>query len=379
MVTMETPHLAKIKLLVVIDEMEVGGTQRQVVQLVTHLDKERFQVELLYFRNTSFLVQQLEDNGIPTKYIVKKRKIDPVFLLRLVHFLKEGNYDLIHTFSLSAEFWIALANLLSLNRPQISSIRAKCEWYSNIHWLLKKWVIRRSSLMVSNSKAGADYVARRVNGDPNKYRIVPNGIWVRSLDPGFSRSEMRRTLMSSQEQPLGLFVGRLVQDKNLPSLIRAVEILIHNRVLLDVIIVGDGPMREQLQAQIGDAGLSEHVRIVGERSDVPEVIAAADFLILPSYEEGLSNVLMEAMYLECPVIASNVGGNPELIEDEQTGLLYESDNSMALAERIRELIASKDMASRLAKAGSRSMKTRFSIENMVGAMDEIYCSVLSSQ
>jgi glycosyltransferase involved in cell wall biosynthesis len=130
-----------------------------------------------------------------------------------------------------------------------------------------------------------------------------------------------------------------------------------------------------LQEQIASAGLDNRITLLGERRDVAEIMLASDFLVLPSLEEGLSNVILEAMALGCPVIASNVGGNPELVEDFATGLLYPSNDHQRLAEAIEKMVASPCLADSLRSQALKTIRERFSVSAMVSSMEDIYRSV----
>ena len=105
------PHMPPRRLLVAVDEMEVGGSQRQIVQLLTHIDRARWEPEVVYFRQRSFLVDVLESAGITVHHLAKRGRVDPGFVLRFARLLDRGRYDLVHAFSLTAELWTMLAGL----------------------------------------------------------------------------------------------------------------------------------------------------------------------------------------------------------------------------------------------------------------------------
>ena len=165
------------RILVVIDGMEVGGSQRQITHLLAGLDRSRWQPELVYFREPSFLVDALVQAGITVHQLPKRGRLDLRFLLAFAALLRRGDYALVHAFSLTAELWSVLAVKASGRRPAlIASERNqyldKPSWY----WWLKRFVLRHCAAVIANSKAGAVSTARRTRMPPSLFDVVVNGV-----------------------------------------------------------------------------------------------------------------------------------------------------------------------------------------------------------
>lgn len=359
------------KLLVITDEMEVGGTQRQIVALLKGIDRVRFQPSLIYFRSPSFLVDELRRAGIPVTCIPKRGRIDVGFFLALRRYIREGGFDVVHCFSFSGELWGMLAHRFGGRGMFMSSIRSTYGWYTRLQWRLKALVSRHSYCVVANSVAGAAYAIRQNGVSSAQTIVVYNGVEVPALTPGLDRNELRARLGLSPATVAALFIGRLVEQKNVPSLLRAAARLSRQAVDFVVLIAGDGPLTAPLQKMIQQLGLERCVRLLGERGDVGDLLSASDFLVLPSYREGLSNAIMEAMAAGRAVIASNVGGNGELVQDGTSGLLYDSDDDAALAAAMQRLIISPGERERLSAAACVRAR-EFSIEHMVRHMEQVY-------
>src|SRR5688572_25331587 len=288
------------RLLVVIDSMEVGGSQRQVEQLLKGLDRQRWEPELLYFRNPSFLSDAIRDDGIRVHHIPKRRRVDLRFLLAFARLLRRGDYALLHAFSLTAELACVLARTLSGRRPPlVASERSfaldRPAWF----WWLKRLVLGRSAAVIANSRAGGRATAQRTHMPESMFCTVGNGVHVPDAITSSEQAAIRDSLGVPEGRLLALFVGRLVPVKNLPSLIRALHLLDPDQ-RPRVALVGDGPDRAALEALAHDLGVAEDLTFVGERTDVDRLLQAADFLVLPSHFEGLSNALLEAMAAGCP-------------------------------------------------------------------------------
>ncbi len=361
-----------MRLLIVTDEMEVGGSQRQIVRLLRHIDRERFQPSVLYFRNPSHLVDELEDMGVPVIKVPKRRPLDPRFVAGLARRIRRGGYDVVHCFAFTAELWGMVAHSVNGRGGFVSSIRGRYEWYSPLQWRIKRWVSRYSDCVVSNSRAGADYALERMRLEPERVEVVYNGIEIPPPVPEASLAGLRASLGIDRGEVMGLFVGRFVEHKNLPSLVRAMAVLNESGGAPVMCLAGDGELRPELEARIVSEGLESRFRLLGQRSDVERLMQAADFVVLPSFREGLSNTILEGMAAGRPVVASKVGGNVELLEHERTGLLYPSDDHVALARAMGRLVMDAELRRRLGAAARREAERRFSIPAMVQRMEAIY-------
>lgn len=366
------------RLLIVCDEMEVGGTQRQIVELTRSLSTSEYEVSVVYFRNPSRLVDELQDAGVEVTRIDKRHRVDPWFFLRLCAFVRRGDFDLIHAFSFSGELWIWLANALCGRARFIGSVRGVYQWYRPWQWRVKRWITRHSSAVVANSKAGAEYAALQMNLRSSSIDVVYNTVRVAGRESGRA-CHTQTHLPVAMENRRVLFVGRLDRVKNLPCLFRAVRRLVRRMPQIRVDIVGDGPERKGLQDAGSRLGLSGFLRFHGEQSDLSLFFAAADVLVLPSYSEGFSNALVEAMHAGCTVIASNTGGNAELVEHGKTGMLFPSDDDEVLADLLREILADAGLRQRLGDAGRESVRQYLDAARMRAAMVEIYDRCLVEQ
>lgn len=360
------------RLLVVSDEMEVGGSQRQIVNLLAGLDRSRWQPELLYFRNRSFLVDEVERIGIPVHHLPKRGRIDPRFVMRYAALMRRGQYDIVHAFSLTAELWTVLAGMLVGNAPRVvSSVRGlyleKPRWF----WRLKRFIAQRSAAIVANARACALVAAEQAGVSPERFDVVPNGVVIRPPLPAPLRDVARHEVGCPEGRVFALFVGRQVWDKNLPCLLRAMARMdAANRPWLA--LAGDGPLRAELEATVAAAGLAGDVRFLGQRSDASVLMQAADFLVLPSRQEGMSNSILEAMAADCPVVASAVGGNTELVDDGVTGLLFPNDDDGALADALARMTLDSALRTSMGERARQRALAQFSIERMVAATASVY-------
>lgn len=366
------------RILIVSDEMEVGGTQRQIVELARSLKGSQFDVSVAYFRNPSRLIEELHEAGIPVTAIGKRHRVDPVFFYRLCRFVRKGDFDLIHAFSFSGELWSWLANAISGRARFVGSIRGVYRWYRPWQWWIKRWITRHSFAVIANSQAGAEYAALQMAIRRSSIDVVYNSVPSAKSPDSHQEESIEVGLGSAMTQRI-LFVGRLDQVKNLPCLFRAVRRLIKRMPQIRVDIVGDGPERKHLQNMCAQLGLVGFVNFHGVCKELSNFHKKADVFVLPSFSEGFSNALVEAMHARCAVVASNTGGNAELIEHERTGMLFPSDDDEVLADMLRELLTDDALRQRFGRSARESVRQFADTRRMRNAMIEIYERCLVEQ
>ena len=367
------------RLLVATDEMEVGGSQRQISYLLAGLDRARWQPELVFFRKPSFLVDELRAQGIVVHHVPKRRRVDLRFLREYAALLRHGRYDLVHAFSLTAELWTLIAGAGARPRPPlVASVRGLYLDQSKLFWTLKRQVLVRSTAVIANARAGA-LAAAQLSGLPaTRFSVIPNGMRFAERCLPAASAQLRADLGVPEGRPFGLFVGRLVKEKNLPCMVDALAGM-PSASRPWMALAGDGPLRADIEAGRDAAGLGADMRLLGERGDVAQLMQAADFLVLPSSLEGMSNVLMEAMSLGCPGVASAVGGNPELVEDGASGLLFPAGDAEALSVQLQRIASDPALRARLAARAERHVRERYSIAGLVASTSAGYDRCLSAR
>lgn len=371
--------MAPKRLLVVSDEMEVGGSQRQITHLLCHIDRSEWQPELLYFRRPSFLLDRIGAAGVPIHCIPKKGAIDIGFLHRLIGLLRGGHYDLIHCFSLTAELWVSIAQRFVRPKPAlIVSMRDMGHGLSARQWKIKRALCRNADAIIANSKRAADRLESELGGT-RKVEMVPNGVETPAALTDARRAEVRAALpIPRRDAVVVLFVGRLAAQKNIPLLLEALTRFdAATRPVL--LLAGSGPLRAELEANVAELGLAGDAVFIGDRSDIGDVMQATDLVVLPSHDEGMSNVVLEAMAVGCAVIASDVGGNPEVIVDGESGLLFPAGDADALTGRLRALAEDERRRESIGRKARERIANNYSIPALIERTNAIYRRVLDTR
>jgi glycosyltransferase involved in cell wall biosynthesis len=349
-----------------------GGAQEHVYSLLTRLDRERYDVSVVSLSPGS-AVRKLQRAGFDV--LVIDEPDDAIAVGALAAHLVEVRADVIHNHMFRAETVgtraaMALAEIGHRRPYVVSTVHS-----SRIRSQEDRRVLRDLTPQMDELIAVSQMVERKLVDEGRTTAPVTriyNGV-------DLSRYEQQEACCTLPEEygmePGSLLVGvvaRLEPEKGHPTLLEAWPRVLRAVPDAYLLIVGEGSRREALEAQARELRIAHRVVFTGRRDDVPAVTAALDVAVLPSYREAQGLSILEAMALSRPVVASNVGGIPEMIEDGVTGLLVPPHDAEALAGAIIRLLRDHPYADTLARAGHDLVHDRFCIEHMVEAIQTIY-------
>jgi glycosyltransferase involved in cell wall biosynthesis len=226
--------------------------------------------------------------------------------------------------------------------------------------------------VIFNSKSVIPYSIKHEGVHPDQAVYIPNGV---ALDWGESDSKtsnFRGQFGLTEDTCIIGTIGRLNPQKGHSFLFKAFAKLQERYQNLALIIVGDGPLRQELEELAGKLNISNQVFFLGERSDIPVILSEINIYAHPSIFEGMPNAVMEAMVAGKPVVATEVDGIGELIQHGQTGVLVNVQSAEALEDGLSELIGNQGFRNQIAKAAALRMKKEFSVEKMVNSFDQLY-------
>ena len=349
-----------------------GGAQEHVYSLLSRMDRTRYEPRVVSLSPGS-AVRVIRSLGIPVT--VFDEPDDAIAVGALVAFLSDVGAEIVHNHMYRAELVgtraaIALGEAGHRRPWVIGTVHS-----SRIRAAEDREVLRhltpRMNHLVAVSRAIVHKIAEeRPSSVP--VSLVHNGVDLARYD----RTEACCTLaedygLQPGAQIVGV-VGRLEPEKGHPTLIDAWPRVLRSVPDAYLLIVGEGSRREALEHQVAELGIGSRVIFTGRRDDVPAVTAALDVAVLPSYREAQGLTILEAMALSRPVVASNVGGIPEMVEDGRTGLLVPPHDAEALAAAITRLLLDHPLADMLARAGHDLVHERFCLELMVRAIEDLY-------
>jgi glycosyltransferase involved in cell wall biosynthesis len=310
---------------------------------------------------------------------------DLVSLAKLTKICRKGRFDVVHTHTSKGGF-IGRAAARLAGIPVVihtahgfafheSSSPAAAAFYTRLERVAGRW----SDRLLTVSRFHRDWAIRQRLADPERIVTVRNGISRSRLVVERDRDDVRRVLGVEENDVLLLSVGRLAPQKGFATLIEALPRLLQRGVRARLVLVGEGPLREELEAQVEAAGLETAVSFLGFRNDVGDLLNAADVVIAPSLWEGLSISILEAMAMEKPIVASNIGSNLELLEDGVSGLLVAPDEPERLADAILALATDGETAARYGAAAKERFELDFTEEAMKQALWNAYRPLLEQK
>ncbi len=349
-----------------------GGAQEHLLSLVTRIDKSRYDVSVVALSGGG-AVRKLQRADIPV--IVIDDPDDAIAVGALAAHLAEVRADVVHAHMYRAET-VATRAVLALaeighRRPYlVSTIHSSRVRSSDDQALLRTLTPHMDRLIAVSRAIEHKLVDEERTTVP--VSLIYNGV---DLDR-YDHQEACCTLpdeygMEPGSKVVGV-VARLEPEKGHPTLLEAWPAVLRAVPDTYLLIVGEGSRRDALEAQARELQIAHRVVFTGRRDDVPAVTAALDVAVLPSYREAQGLSVLEAMALSRPVVASNVGGIPEMIEDGVTGLLVPPHDAVALSAAIVRLLRDHPYADTLGRAGHDLVHDRFCIELMVGAIESIY-------
>ncbi|HPK02767.1 MAG TPA: glycosyltransferase family 4 protein [Candidatus Sumerlaeota bacterium] len=349
----------------------MGGAEQMVMHLVRHADPARIQPDVLTLMGPGDLAVLAMQAGVESHNWALRRMADPRLLRRMQLFLRAGRYDLVHTYGLRADLatrWVA--NGMQL--PLISSISSVDPWRRRPHVWLDRLTADGVSAWVAVAEAARQSRIRREGFPPERIHVVYNGIPDRPPPDDAARRRARALLQLEADAPVLGAIGNLRPAKGYPDLFAALARLRTNWPGLTCVVAGRDDSGGELPRQARDHGLEATIRWQGFMADCAPVLAAADVFVISSHWEGCPVNLLEAMRAGKAIVATAVGGIPEMIEHGRDGLLVPPGRSDLLAADIGRLLADPDLRAELGGAARRRFEERFTVERMVRELTEIY-------
>lgn len=359
-----------LNVLQLIPTLDRSGAEKQMVLLATGLPRDRFRVEVAALTRLGPLEADLKDANLPVTLIGKRLKVDPFALGRLVRLMRSRRFDVVQTWIFAANVYGRVAAHRAGVPVVVTAEMAVDLWKGKGQLAIDRRLAAWTDKVVGNSNAVVDFY-REAGVPDDRLAMIPSGI-ADEEPPEVDPSAVRDEFGFPPEAKVAIFIGRLAPQKAVDDLLSALDLLQHTEPDLRTLIVGDGPLREQLVAKARAFTLDETVRFLGHRDDVPRLLAASDVLVLPSLYEGLPNVVLEAMRSRKPVVATSAPGTTEVVIDGETGRLVPVRDVVALARALRELTRDPALARRMGEAGRARVEAEFRAETMVERFAALY-------
>jgi glycosyltransferase involved in cell wall biosynthesis len=360
------PPVARVVLL--LEDLKFGGTQRQAIDLARELNTGRFQVEIWLMVSGDDLAPLAESSKVPVCWLSRKSFVGPESLMNLWRRLKAGQVDLLVLMTVIPNIWGRILGRLA-GTP---AIVGTCRGGGSPRRQHERWLSAWADHHLCNSLDLRDRLTREYGIPEHQITALPNGVDTDYFCPPGAAGPF----CHPRPSPVVLAVARLVPDKDHDTLIRAFELVAARFPEVRLQMVGDGPRREALQRMIDRSPFADRISLSPGRMDLRPLLEESDIFVLSSHREGLPNVVLEAMASGLPVVATNVGGLPEVVKHGETGWLVPRGDISAMAAAIGGLLS--DEASRVAfgRSGRKRAGEEYAISRMVQGHEEVFHRLL---
>ena len=364
-----------------VETLQIGGTETQAVQTALRQHATGEQVTVGCLRAEGPLVNSLHRADISVVEFRKPKKLLSVqgiwLVLRMAIFLRRERFHILHAHDLMSNLTGVIAARLADIPIIISSRRyLDLEWWCGA-WRnrIAGWIYNQSTRVIVNSKSIRDLLVTREGVPEQKIHVIHNAIDADRFSEAIAVQDAALSSASKDSMLVAVVANMYSTVKGHATLVAAAKhVCLHAPHVLFVLI-GDGTERPKLERQVKETGLQKNFLFLGARADVPQLLAACDLFVLPSESEGMPNALLEAMAAGLPAIATSVGGVPEVIEHNVTGLLVPPCQPDALSKAILALLNSEDLRHRLARAGRERVVRHFSFDRLMSVLNTLYAEL----
>jgi glycosyltransferase involved in cell wall biosynthesis len=369
-----------IHVLHLIDGLTFGGAETLLRDLAAGLEKRGYRITVGYSTPGPF-VQELIDKGLTLKHIPRMGLIDPVLMFRMIKLMRNDPPQIVHTHLFKSDFHGRLAARLAGVPVVVSTLHNNDSWAKN--WLLghiygaTAYLVDRLIAVSSEVKA---YHLMKTGVPSKKMLVIENGVDVTAFSGKEAEAEkIRQEFDIAPHAPLLGIVGRLKPQKDLPTFLFAATKILQERPDSRFLVVGDGPLLDELQEQAHELGLLPSLIFTGMRKDIPSILASLNIVVLSSLWEGLPVILLEGMAAARPFVSTSVDGVIGVAIPNETALLVPPGNPSELAGACLKLIRDPQLSQRMGLAGRERVMHKYSLNVMIDHISALYVELLLSK
>jgi glycosyltransferase involved in cell wall biosynthesis len=364
------------------DTHEIGGPGKTILETYRAVDPAKYQLHLGVFLtrdesdDTPF-VRAARELGMPVHLIRGFNQHDPRLISRVADLVKTLNIDILHSHEVKSDVITYLAAKL---RP-VATVTTLHGWIGNsrkqqLFVAIDKRVVRGFDLVIAVSSLMRDQIAAA--GVPaDRLRLLHNGIVLDRYRRTGKKGFLAEVIGHAPRGPVLSSIGRLSREKGHADLVEALALLARRGQRATLVLAGDGPERQPLLDQIRACGLDDSVHLIGYVSRPERVLEETDLAVLPSHTEGLPNAALEALAMEIPVLATRVGGTPEVITDGDTGRLVPAHSPESLAQAVASFLDDRASWQQMAHRGRIMVEQNFDFKSRTQALEAMYAELMS--
>lgn len=365
--------MSRIKIFYLTTSPQIAGAEKMLYELVTRLDKSKFEsvVWVLKSEKDGLLLEHLRKQGIEAHTVDMTSKWQIHKLVHLYKNIKTFKPDILQSY-------LFFDNIIGRVLGRLAGVPIIVSGQRNVdiqQGVIRKWIDRRTSpltdYVISNTKAGMNLTIKNLGLAKERVYAISNGVEADKVNS----HKLDISHLIGKKIPNDTFIvgsiSFMIEQKGLSDLIKAAKEVFKTHPHVKFVLIGDGPIKNNLEKSIQD--LKDKIFLVGHKENAADYIPLFDCLVLPSLWEGMPNVVMEAMAQNIPVVATNVGGVPELIEDGKNGFIVKSGDINSLVNGLKKMIRlSPTERQVMGKHGLEHLRTNFTFEKMVSSYENLY-------
>ena len=364
--------MKKINVLHLIQGLEIGGLEIMVVNLLERIDRSQYRPSICCYDSLGSLSQGLPEKGIGVHLLRRRPGIDYLYPFKLARHLRKSKINILHLHNPTALFYGTLAGKIA-RTPCIIYTEHGRDFSSSFKVKIANSLLSRMvDRVVVVAEHGKRYLVEHEGVNEKKIIKIYNGIDSKKFGTRQEVTLIRRELGITDDQSVIGIVARLDPIKNHACLIKAMKTVAARLPTAVLLVIGDGSLRTELESLTTNLGLQGHIKFLGARSDIPELLSVLDVFVLSSFSEGLSLTLIEACAAAKPIVATNVGGNAEIVKHQSNGLLVPSDQPEDLARAILEILPHDAKAKLMGEKGRKKFEEEFMLDVMVKKYEDLY-------
>lgn len=377
-----------IRTLVLVDAFRMGGAETLLAPMIVASRETDVQMDVMSVSPTALNSEKtmriLHDAGIATRSLGIRRLLDPKGLPLLAGVIRRGRYDIVHA-HLEMAMTLAVPAAALMRRPVVCTFHHVTQQLSGRAAWRERLAVEAASrssraLFVSDASRQSFQEIYRPRGMPSNWEVMHNGIDVANFSPGEPDCALRADLLGGREGRLVVLPAAFRFFKGIDVAIRAWPLVTRRFPDAVLSLVGGGELEDELRAEVAALELGDSVVFAGIRTNMPDVYRTADLVLVPSTNyENLPTVVIEASAAARPIAASRIGGIPDMLIDDVTGLLFEPESEAELAEAVCRLLADADLRRRLATAARERACQVFSAEAWVGRLRSTYLDAMNGR
>jgi len=363
----------------IINNLTVGGAEKLLLSTVKRLNKEKYDITVCPMFKENALLNDFQRTGVKVRCLNMYNKRDIRGLFKLYQFFKSHKIDIVHTHLLEADTFGRFAAIWAKVPIIITTTHSVDSWKLNnrrfrtkFRLFLNRIADKHSNAIITVSDYIKNYLIEHEKTDPKKIHVIKNGIEIqKNKKPSIDKHKQETIVLGC--------VGRLFEEKGFGYLLRAFKKAQNQHPNLKLLIAGDGPLRAELEKLAYELGVSSDTEFMGVLDDIPTFLNKLDIFVLSSIQEGIPLGLLEAMAAGKPIVATKVGGIPEVVDNGSDGILVAAANVAELNEAIVSLIQDERKRKEMGRNARRKVVDFFNLDKAVRQLEDLYEKLLENQ